>query len=257
MRKNNTTTNTMGSAVATYKLTAEQLAKYNTPSITSHETPTDYEGKPITNRQKALPRVPKKEYTPKAYTTNDNDLFELGVRTGYNAMKSKYHKSASEDLNPNKNHAELEDFEGISLLAICEYMASADIDNDTISDEELHTIRRCCYDAVNHEAYRIKRDAKKHLYIENLIPDEDGETIITQIEDVTARIEHEEDFELWELLKPYTTIQDRKILKWYAKGYTTETCCKRLKCTERTYFRKLKKARTHAQKALQGTDFER
>lgn len=256
MKKNITTTKTIGGAVATYKLTAEQLAKYNTPSITSHEAPTDYEGKPITNRQKALPVTPKRQYAPKAYTVNDEDLLALGKRTGYNAMKSKYHKSALEDLNPNKNHAELEDFEGMSLLAICEYMASADIEY-TISDEELHIIRRSCYDAVNHEAYLIKRDAKKHLYIETLIPDEDGENIVTQIEDVTARIEHEEGFELWELLKPYTTIQDRKILKYIAKGYTYETIAKRLGCSKSTVFAKVRKARTHAQRALRETSFTR
>ena len=256
MKKNITTTNTTGSAVTTYKLTTEQLAKYNTPSITSHSAPTDHEGKPIIDRQKALPATPKREYVPREYTTSDTDLFELGKRTGYNAMKSKYHKSASEDLNPQKNYAELEDFEGMSLLAISEYMSMSEIE-DIISDDELYSIRRLCYDAVNHEAYRIKRDAKKHLYIETMALDDNGENILTKIEDVTARIEHEKDFELWELLKPYTTIQDRKILKWYAKGYTTETCCKRLNCTERTYFRKLKKARVHAQKALKGTDFER
>lgn len=256
MKKNITTINTKGSTVATYKLTAEQLAKYNTPITTSHEMPTDYEGKPIIDRQKALPVTPKRQYAPKAYTVSDEDLLALGVRTGYNAMKSKYYKSASEDLNPNKNHAELEDFKGISLLTICEYMASADIEY-TISDKELHTVRRCCYDAVNHEAYRIKRDAKKHLYIENLIPDEDGENIVTQIEDVTARIEHEEDFELWELLKPYTTIQDRKILKYIAKGYTYETIAKRLKCSKSTVFTKVRKARTHAQRALKETGFTR
>lgn len=259
--KNNTTKEYViakeNSAVSTYTLSAEELAKYQKPDMQPSDKPVYTAcGKEVVNREKALPKVPKKEYTPKEYTTSDNDLFELGNRTGYNAMKSKYHKSASEDLNPDRNHAELDDFKGMSLLAICEYMASAELD-DTISDEELYTIRRCCYDAVNHEAYRIKRDAKKHLYIESLIPDEDGETMITQIEDVTANIEHEEDWGLWELLKPYTTIEDRRILKWRAKRYTTETCCKRLNCTKRTYFRKLKKARAHAQKALKGTDFER
>ena len=258
--KNNTTKEYViakeNSAVNTYTLSAEELAKYETPSKRENKPVYTACGKEVVNREKALPKVPKKEYTPKEYTTSDNDLCELGNRTGYNAMKSKYHKSASEDLNPSRNHAELDDFKGMSLLAICEYMASTELD-DTISDEELYTIRRCCYDAVNHEAYRIKRDAKKHLYIESLIPDEDGETMITQIEDVTANIEHEEDWELWELLKPYTTIQDRKILKYVAKGYTFETIANRLKCSKSTAFERVRKARAHAKKALHGTDFMR
>ena len=230
--KNNTTKEYViakeNSAVNTYTLSAEELAKYETPSKRENKPVDTACGKEVVNREKALPKVPKKEYTPKEYTTSDNDLFELGNRTGYNAMKSKYHKSASEDLNPSRNHAELDDFKGMSLLAICEYMASTELD-DTISDEELYTIRRCCYDAVNHEAYRIKRDAKKHLYIESLIPDE--------------------DWELWELLKPYTTIQDRKILKYVAKGYTFETIANRLKCSKSTAFERVRKARAHAKKA--------
>ena len=258
--KNNTRTEYVitkeNGTVTTYKLSVEQLAKYETPSKRENKPVYTACGKEVVNREKALPKVPKREYTPKEYTTSDNDLLELGKRTGYNAMKSKYHKSASEDLNPDRNHAELDDFKGMSLLAICEYMASTELD-DTISDEELYTIRRCCYDAVNHEAYRIKRDAKKHLYIESLIPDEDGETMITQIEDVTANIEHEEDFELWELLKPYTTIQDRKILKYIAKGYTYETIASRLGCSKTMVFKRVKKARAHAQKALKDTDFMR
>ena len=107
MKKNITTANTTGSAVTTYKLTTEQLAKYNTPSITSHSAPTDHEGKPIIDRQKALPATPKRQYAPKAYTVDDKDLLALGNRTGYNAMKSKYQISGIEDLNPNKNIAEL------------------------------------------------------------------------------------------------------------------------------------------------------
>ena len=256
MKKNITTTNTKGSAVTTYKLTAEQLAKYNTPSITSHEAPTDYEGKPITNRQKALPVTPKRQYAPKAYTTSDEDLLALGERTGYNAMKSKYQMSGIEDLNPNKNIAGLEDFQGISILTISEYLTDSKLEGD-ISDDDLYEIRKACYNATNQEMYRIKRDAKKHLYIETMIPDADGETMVTQIEDVTARIEHEGDFELWELLKPYTTIQDRKILKYIAKGYTYETISKRLRCSKSTVFTKVRKARTHAQRALKEADFTR
>ena len=255
MRKNITTTNTTGSAVTTYKLTAEQLAKYNTPITTSHEAPTDYEGKPIIDRQKALPTMPKKEYAPKAYTTSDNDLFELGVRTGYNAMKSKYHMSGMEDLNPNKNIAELEDFQGISILTIFEYMIDSSIEGD-ISDDELYEIRKACYNATNQEMYRIKRDIKKHLYIETMIPDADGETMVTQIEDVTANIE-KEYLEIWETIKPYTTIQDRKILKYIAKGYTYETIAKRLGCSKSTVFTKVRKARTHAQRALKEAGFTR
>lgn len=256
MKKNITTANTTGNAVTTYKLTAEQLAKYNTPITPSHETPTDYEGKPIIDRQKALPVTPKRQYAPKAYTTSDEDLLALGNRTGYNAMKSKYQMSGTEDLNPKKNIAELEDFQGISILTISEYVTDFNLEGD-ISDDELYEIRKACYNATNQEMYRIKRDAKKHLYIENLIPDEDGENIVTQIEDVTARIEHEEDFELWELLKPYTTIQDRKILKYVAKGYTYETIAKRLRCSKSTVFAKVRKARAHAQRALKETGFTR
>ena len=255
MEKNITTANTTGSAVTTYKLTTEQLAKYNTPSITSHSAPTDHEGKPIIDRQKALPATPKRQYAPKAYTVDDKDLLALGNRTGYNAMKSKYQISGIEDLNPNKNIAELEDFQGISILTISEYVINSSIEGD-ISDDDLYEIRKACYNATNHEMYRIKRDIKKHLYIETMIPDTDGETMVTQIEDVTANIE-KECLEIWETIKPYTTIQDRKILKYIAKGYTYETIAKRLGCSKSTAFTKVRKARTHAQRALRETEFTR
>lgn len=255
MKKNITTTNTTGSAITTYKLTAEQLVKYNTPSITSHETPTDYEGKPIIDRQKALPATPKRQYAPKAYTVNDEDLLALGNRTGYNAMKSKYQMSGMEDLNPNKNIAELEDFQGISILTISEYVTDFNLEGD-ISDDDLYEIRKACYNATNQEMYRIKRDIKKHLYIETMIPDADGETMVTQIEDVTANIE-KECLEIWETIKPYTTIQDRKILKYIAKGYTYETIAKRLGCSKSTAFTRVRKARTHAQRALREASFTR
>lgn len=262
--KNNTRTEYViakeNGTVSTYKLTAVQLAKYETSGERESKPVYTACGKEVVNREKALPRVPKKEYMPKEYGTSDNDLFELGKRTGYNAMKSKYNKRGLEDYNPNKNISALEEFQGNSLLAIVECIADMMIELDsegTLSDDVMHDIRKACYKACERDAYIMKREAMKHLYIEDMQPNEDGETLITEIEDVTARIEKELDFELWELIKPYTTIQDRKILKWYAKGYTTETCCKRLNCTERTYFRKLKKARTHAQKALEGTDFQR
>ena len=255
MKKNITTTNTTGSAVTTYKLTTEQLAKYNTPSITSHSAPTDHEGKPIIDRQKALPATPKRQYAPKAYTVDDKDLLALGNRTGYNAMKSKYQISGIEDLNPNKNIAELEDFQGISILTISEYVINSSIEGD-ISDDDLYEIRKACYNATNHEMYRIKRETKKHLYIETMIPNADGETMVTQIEDVTANIE-KECLEIWETIKPYTTIQDRKILKYIAKGYTYETIAKRLGCSKSTAFTKVRKARTHAQRALRETEFTR
>ena len=255
MEKNITTINTKGSAVTTYKLTTEQLANYNTPITTSHEAPTDYEGKPIIDRQKALPATPKRQYAPKAYTVSDEDLLALGERTGYNAMKSKYRMSGMEDLNPNKNIAELEDFQGISILTISEYVMNSKLEGD-ISDNELYEIRKACYNATNQEMYRIKRDAKKHLYIETMIPDADGETMVTQIEDVTTNIE-KECLEIWETIKPYTTIQDRKILKYIAKGYTYETIAKRLGCSKSTVFTKVRKARTHAQRALREAGFTR
>ena len=255
MKKNITTANTTGGAVTTYKLTAEQLAKYNTPTTTSHETPIDYEGKPITDRQKALPVTPKRQYAPKAYTVSDEDLLALGERTGYNAMKSKYQMSGMEDLNPNKNIAELEDFQGISILTISEYVIDSSIEGD-ISDDDLYEIRKACYNATNREMYKIKRDAKKHLYIETIVPDADGETMVTQIEDVTASIE-KECFEIWETIKPYTTIQDRKLLKYVAKGYTYETIAKRLGCSKSTALSRERKARAHAQRALKEASFTR
>lgn len=262
--KNNTTKEYViakeNSAVNTYTLSAEELAKYETPSKRENKPVYTACGKEVVNREKTLPRVPKREYMPKEYGISDNDLFELGKRTGYNAMKSKYNKRGLEDYNPNKNISALEEFEGNSLLAVVECIADTMLELDSegkLSDDNMHDIRKACYKACERDAYIMKREAMKHLYIEDMKPNEDGETPITEIEDVTAHIEKELDFELWELLKPYTTIQDRKILKYIAKGYTYETIASRLRCSKTMVFKRVKKARAHAQKALKDTDFMR
>ena len=167
------------------------------------------------------------------------EIMRLGKNTGKNVMKSKYFKRGLEDYNPWKpqNINDLEDFEGDAILAIYEYLKEHNLLDTELDDDDLIESRRTAYRKCNDTAKAIRNNVFKHLFIEQMTTDEDGETIVTQIVDVTAEIRDNDTADRDELLKALQAIMTAKqweIIKMYAKGYTDETIARKMGITQQT-----------------------
>lgn len=167
------------------------------------------------------------------------EIMRLGKNTGKNVMKSKYFKRGLEDYNPWKpqNINDLEDFEGDAILAIYEYLKEHNLLDTELDDDNLIESRRTAYRKCNDTAKAIRNNVFKHLFIEQMTTDEDGETIVTQIVDVTAEIQKPDTTDRDQLLaelQAIMTAKQWKIIEMYAKGYTDETIARKMGITQQT-----------------------
>ncbi len=92
--------------------------------------------------------------------------------------------------------------------------------------------RRTAYRKCNDTAKAINDNNALNTYsLNNMTTDEDGETIVTQIVDVTAEIRDNDTAdrdELLEALQAIMTAKQWEIIKMYAKGYTDETIARKM-----------------------------
>ena len=174
----------------------------------------------------------------------------MGATTGKNCMASKYRYSGNSqfDVYNKANVHNLEDFQQTATLGIYEYL----LENKCVKGatrEQLVKARQAGYKACNSQSRPLAQAEFKHLYIEQYVDDESGSSIVN-IVDVTADI-HSNGNEVIDLISQYVTSEDLAIIKMLADGLTYETMMKRLDISSTgTMFRKIKKAREHAQKAF-------
>lgn len=180
------------------------------------------------------------EYPP----TNDDGTFQheaerLAHDTAVNVMKAKQSKRGDnqyDPYNPNNYH-NLEDFTGDCEVALIEYITANNLQDKTLNAEQMKEAKQAMFKACNLSANALQRNTNKHLFVEQITANEDGETILTQIVDVTKDISGGvEACELSQLLADGLTARQWKVLKLYALGYTDETishkigCCTRVAC---------------------------
>lgn len=153
-------------------------------------------------------------------------MYSFAGKIAYSALRSKYHKSGIESLNPDYNKDVLSDCQ----CAILVYLSRLYIrDWDSVP----YTIMRACYTACNAYTNSHVQANRKHLFIDSYVTDEDGNETI-QIVDVTAQIEQlqvEEDNTFQYYLNELSCLlsdRDIYILKARAKGYTDETTARAL-----------------------------
>lgn len=183
--------------------------------------------------------------TNKANKNNNtlvNEIMALGQSVGYKAVRAKYYAMGSEDFNPMKNHALVEDCQSASILAIYEEIVRLELDTlEGVDNDTMREIIRIGYRACNEYTNGLQRDIKKHMWIE--ARDNDGEIIAEQFEDVTRDVQRmtidREDIRAG--LEELTPLETR-VFKYMALGYLDETIARRI------YGKNTTQARTNVRK---------
>lgn len=163
-----------------------------------------------------------------------NELLQLGNSIGFKAVQRKYFAMGSEDFNPMKNTTLVEDCQCAAIGAMWEEIITTDLINtmdnvvsDDMRKEMWYDLIRIGYRACNKYTDGLRRDIKKHMWIETR--DKDGEIIAEQFEDVTSDIQKmtidREDIQNG--LKELSPLETR-VLKYMALGYLDETITRRI-----------------------------